>query len=126
MASSTKRPVYLDLIKIKLPIAGIMSIMHRLSGFFLVLVTPFMLYLLDTALNEADGFAKASSMLTGLTGKTALLLLLWAIMHHLLAGIRYLLLDIDIGIEKPFYSQSAWGVVIAAPVLAQILLTGLT
>ena len=126
MASTAQRPVNLNLLKIKLPIAGIMSIMHRVSGLFLAIVTPFMLYLLDTALYSPQGFAEASEMLSGFTGKSALFLVLWAISHHLLAGIRYLLLDIDIGIEKPLFRQTAWAVVIAAPVLALLLLGGLS
>ena len=47
-------------------------------------------------------------------------------MHHFLAGIRYLMLDIDIGIEKPVYRQTAWAVLVAAPVLALILLGALS
>ena len=126
MASTAKRPVNLDLTKIRLPIAGIMSIMHRISGFFMALVTPYLLYLLDVALYQTDGFAAAAAMLGSFTGKIMLFILLWAITHHLLAGIRYLLLDIDIGIEKPLYRYSAWAVVIGAPLLALIFLGGLS
>lgn len=126
MASTAQRPVNLNLLKIKLPIGGIMSIMHRVSGLFLAIVTPFMLYLLDNALYSPQGFAEAGEILSGFIGKSALFLVLWAISHHLLAGIRYLLLDIDIGIEKPLFRQTAWGVVIAAPVVALLLLGGLS
>jgi len=125
MASSVSRPVNLNLLKIRLPIAGVMSIMHRVSGFFLALITPFMLYLLDTALFKENGFNQATQMLHSFMGKAALYLVLWAVMHHLFAGIRYLLLDIDIGIEKPLYRHTAWGVIIAAPVAALVLLGGL-
>ncbi|MEW8380360.1 MAG: hypothetical protein AB2704_00815 [Candidatus Thiodiazotropha taylori] len=51
--------------------------------------------------------------------------MLWALMHHLFAGIRYLLIDIDIGVEKPLFGQTSWAVTLAAPVVALILLGGL-
>jgi succinate dehydrogenase / fumarate reductase cytochrome b subunit len=47
-------------------------------------------------------------------------------MHHFLAGIRYLLLDIDIGVDKPVYRQTAWAVLAGGPVLALLLLGALS
>jgi succinate dehydrogenase / fumarate reductase cytochrome b subunit len=47
--------------------------------------------------------------------------MLWGLLHHLLAGVRYLLLDIHIGIDKPWYRYTAWAVLVAAPVMALIL-----
>jgi len=125
MASSTQRPVNLNLLKIRLPIAGVMSIMHRISGFFLALLTPVIIYWLDIALSGETGFIETQAMLQSFAGKVALFVVIWALMHHILAGIRYLLLDIDVGIEKPYYRQTAWAVVIAAPLIAVALLGGL-
>jgi len=125
MASSTQRPVNLNLLKIRLPIAGVMSIMHRISGFFLALLTPVIIYWLDIALSGETGFIETQAMLQSFAGKVALFVVIWALMHHILAGIRYLLLDIDVGIEKPYYRQTAWAVVIAAPLIAVALTGGL-
>ncbi|MDQ7015195.1 MAG: succinate dehydrogenase, cytochrome b556 subunit, partial [Gammaproteobacteria bacterium] len=50
---------------------------------------------------------------------------LWGLMHHLLAGVRYLLIDLELGVDKPRYQQSAWAVLFAAPILALLLLGGL-
>ena len=117
------RPVFLDLFKIRLPIAGIMSIGHRITGVVMVLGIPALIYLLDQSVSGPEGFAAAREMVTSLPFKVLLFLALWALMHHFLAGIRYLLLDVDVGIDKPLYGQTALGVMVAAPVLA-LLLTG--
>ncbi len=67
-----------------------------------------------------------SDTVAGWPFKLFLFLALWALMHHFLAGIRYLLLDVDVGVEKPLYRQTALGVLAAAPVLALILTGGLS
>lgn len=105
--------------------AGIMSIIHRATGVVMVLSIPLLIYLFDLSLSSADGFATVKAFFSLGLVKLVLFLMLWALMHHLLAGIRYLLIDIDIGVDKPFYRQTAWGVTLAAPVLALILMGGL-
>ena len=123
ITTSNNRPVFLDLLKIRLPVAGVMSIGHRISGVAMVLGIPLLIYLLDQSVSSAEGFASVSETVAGWPFKILLFLALWALMHHVLAGIRYLLLDVDIGIDKPLFRQTALGVLVAAPVLA-LLLTG--
>jgi succinate dehydrogenase / fumarate reductase, cytochrome b subunit len=123
MTATTKRPVHLNLTKIRLPIGGILSIMHRVTGVFLFLATPYLIYLLDLSLSGPDGFAAAGAALHGLVGTVFVFLLLWSVAHHLLAGIRYLLIDVDWGVEKAIARPTALGVVVAGPILA-LLLTG--
>lgn len=125
MLDTKPRPVFLNLVKIRLPIAGIMSIIHRATGVVMVLSIPLLIYLLDISLSGADGFAEVKAIFSMGLVKLVLFLMLWALMHHLLAGIRYLLIDIDIGVDKPCYRQTAWAVTLAAPVLALLLLGGL-
>lgn len=125
MPTTTKRPVYLNLLRIRLPIAGVMSIMHRLSGLFMAVAMPLVLYLFDLSLSGYKNFIHTQELLQTWPVKLVLFLLLWALMHHLLAGIRYLLLDVDIGIDKPYYRYSAWVVILLGPVLALLLLGGL-
>ncbi|MES9940645.1 MAG: succinate dehydrogenase, cytochrome b556 subunit [Candidatus Thiodiazotropha sp. 6PLUC2] len=125
MLDTKPRPVFLNLVKIRLPMAGIMSIIHRATGVVMVLSIPLLIYLFDLSLSSADGFATVKAFFSLGLVKLVLFLMLWALMHHLLAGIRYLLIDIDIGVDKPFYRQTAWGVTLAAPVLALILMGGL-
>ncbi|MCU7904934.1 MAG: succinate dehydrogenase, cytochrome b556 subunit [Candidatus Thiodiazotropha sp. (ex Epidulcina cf. delphinae)] len=125
MPDTKPRPVFLNLIRIRLPMAGIMSIIHRVTGVVMVFAIPFLIYLLDLSLSGADGFTDAKAMFANGLAKLILFLSLWGLMHHLLAGIRYLLIDIDVGVEKPLFRQTAWAVTLAAPVLALILLGGL-
>jgi succinate dehydrogenase / fumarate reductase cytochrome b subunit len=124
MTEQARRPVHLDLFKIHLPVAGVMSIVHRITGVLMVLSIPVLLYLMDLSLRGDDGFGAAAQLLRGWLGQVFLFAILWALLHHLLAGVRYLLLDIDIGIEKPAYRQTAWGVLVTAPLLAALLIGG--
>lgn len=108
-----KRPVYLNLFKIRLPTTGIVSFAHRVSGVLLFLAIPFSIYLLDLSVRSARGFDQTLQLLQRPASQIILLLMVWAIAHHFLAGIRYLLLDLDIAIEKASSNMSAWIVLIA-------------
>lgn len=121
MHGAQNRPVYLNLLQIRLPVAGIMSIVHRITGVLMFVATPLMIYLLDLSLTSPDGYAQAGEMLHGGLGMLALFGLIWGLLHHLLAGIRYLLLDVHIGIDKPYYRYTAWVVLVAAPIAAAIV-----
>jgi succinate dehydrogenase / fumarate reductase cytochrome b subunit len=123
MTTTARRPVHLNLFKIRLPIGGIMSIIHRATGVFMFLAVPVLLYLLDLSLAGPDGFTAAAEMLRGVVGILFVFLLMWSLAHHLLAGIRYLLIDVDLGVEKSLARKTALAVVIAGPVLG-LLLTG--
>ncbi len=110
MAVPDNRPFFLNLIKIRLPITGFVSIFHRISGLLLFLAIPFSVYLLDLSLSSKSGFNKAVDILNNTCLQLISLLLLWSIVHHVIAGIRFLLLDFDIGIEKKQATRFAWGV----------------
>ncbi len=122
------RPVHLNLLQIHLPIMGIMSILHRASGALLVLAIPYFTYLLGLSLESEAGFALAQAQLSGWFLKLVLLILGWGVMHHLFSGIRFLLIDFDIGVKKASARQSAWAVTILAAFVsfatAAILLLG--
>ena len=122
MNNNSSRPVFLNLFQIRLPIAGIMSIAHRISGVLMFLSIPFALYLLEQSLASADGYANVMAMLDSFWLLPVYAVLLWSLFHHLLAGIRYLLVDIDIGVLKPAYRKTALTVLLAAPLIVLILL----
>ncbi|MBT2971366.1 MAG: succinate dehydrogenase, cytochrome b556 subunit [gamma proteobacterium symbiont of Ctena orbiculata] len=126
MQQTNPRPVFLNLFKIRLPMAGVMSIIHRATGVLMVLAIPLLIYLLDLSLSGSEGFAAAKGLFASGLAKLILFLFLWGLMHHFLAGIRYLLIDIDVGVEKPLFRQTAWAVTVAAPLLALVLLGGLS
>ena len=94
------RPFFLDLLAIRLPIGGVVSIMHRASGALLSLVIPFVLYALMLSLRSPDGYARVQQFLSGGLGWLIGLGLLWALLHHLFAGLRHLGFDIGWGEEK--------------------------
>jgi succinate dehydrogenase / fumarate reductase, cytochrome b subunit len=118
MTTRTNRPVYLNLFQIKLPIPGIASIGHRISGVVLILAIPFAAYLFAESLSGPSGFAQAVAVLNRGIIKLIIFLLVWGLLHHLFAGIRYLLLDIHVGIDKESARKSAWGVMIGAALVA--------
>lgn len=121
MSTRATPPVFLNLLQIRLPVAGVGSILHRITGFALVLLLPCLLWLLQVSLRDPTGFDQARALLGGGLGQTLLLLILWGFSHHLLMGLRHLLLDLHIGLQRPDYRYSAWAVMLAAPLLALML-----
>jgi len=99
LTASKPRPKYLDLTRIRQPVPAVVSILHRISGFALFLALPFLLYLFQFTLNSPEGFARSHTVLGQPLVKLILIGLLWAFFHHLFAGIRFLLLDVHVGLE---------------------------
>ena len=122
MNSTAKRPRFLDLTKIRLPLPGIVSILHRISGVLMILAIPFCIWLLELAVTDQAAFSQAAAVADSLLFKLAAAVILWSLCHHLVAGIRYLLLDIDVWIERKQARQSAVGVFIVSIVLTIVFL----
>jgi len=99
LAIKKKRPKNLDLPTIRLPLPGILSIIHRISGAGLFLLLPFLLWLFQGSLTSPETFASVKGVVAHPLVKIVLLGLIWFYMHHFCAGIRYLLLDLHKGIE---------------------------
>ena len=89
----SKPPIFLNLLKIQLPIAGVSSILHRISavGIF-VLLLPFSIVLV-LASNSEEGFSTASYLLSFNSIKILLVLLLTGLTYHYISGIRHLVMD---------------------------------
>jgi succinate dehydrogenase / fumarate reductase cytochrome b subunit len=111
------RPKYLNLLQIRLPVPGVISIMHRVSGAALFLLIPLLLYVLQTSLESQQGFAALKSAFASPLAKLVLIGLLWAFLHHFCAGIRYLVLDLDIGTELAAARASSWAVIVVSVAL---------
>jgi len=98
------RPKYLSLsallFEIRLPLAGWVSILHRVSGLLLFLATVWLLFMLDRSLASEGDFAYIKVYASLPLVKLSLLALIWAYCHHFCAGIRYLFLDLDKGVDK--------------------------
>jgi succinate dehydrogenase / fumarate reductase, cytochrome b subunit len=123
-ASAKKiRPKYLSLpaliFEIRLPVPGWVSILHRISG--ALLFFPFvawLLYLLDTSLRSEQGFDYIRNQYLALPlVKLGILLFIWSYCHHFCAGIRYLLLDLDKGVDLKTARITSWIVIVAGLVL---------
>lgn len=93
------RPVYLNLLKIRQPITALASIGHRISGVLLVLSIPFMIWMLDHSLRGADEYQQIAALYEQPLMKVVVLLMAWAGAHHVFAGIRFLLIDVDWGVD---------------------------
>ena len=95
-----KRPKYLNLVEIKLPLAGFASILHRISGAGLFLMLPLLIYLLQLSLKSPESYESFRALAAHPLVKLVLLGLLWAYLHHFCMGIRILLIDVHVGVEK--------------------------
>ncbi len=93
------RPRHLDLLTIRLPLPGWVSILHRVSGAAMFFLLPLLLWLLDNSLHSRSSFNYFKELVAQPWLKLILFCMIWAFMHHLLAGLRYLALDLNWGTE---------------------------
>jgi succinate dehydrogenase / fumarate reductase, cytochrome b subunit len=103
-----------DLPSYRLPLAGIVSILHRISGFIMFLLMPFIIWMFDTSLSSEISYAKFKAAfnigmlgIPGFLWKLVALALIWAFLHHLIAGLRHLWMDINHAVGKEFGKTSA-------------------
>jgi len=106
----TKRPVDLPLLKIRLPIGGVISIVHRVTGALLVLILPLATYWLDQSLGSRQGFEVVAKFLGGPIIKVIVILILAIFIQHFVSGMRHLFLDLQIGLDRTTSRRSAWAV----------------
>ena len=103
-----------DLPSYRLPPAGWVSILHRISGFIMFLLMPFIIWMFDTSLTSEFSFSKFKSVfnigagfLPGWFFKLVALALIWAYLHHFIAGLRHLWMDVNHAVSKEFGRSSA-------------------
>ena len=117
------RPSFLNLLQIQMPVGALTSITHRVSGIILSFSIPFAIYLLDLSLRGPQSYARVVALFDQLAFRSGAVILVWALAHHALAGIRHLLSDIDIGSRLPDARRSAWMVNLGG-VLVALLAAG--
>jgi succinate dehydrogenase / fumarate reductase cytochrome b subunit len=115
------RPKFLALHEIRLPLPGIVSILHRVSGAGLFLFLPFLLYLFGRSLGSPESFAAYQSVVANPLVKIILLGLLWAYLHHFCAGIRFLFLDLNKGVDLQAARSSSRIVLVVSIALTVII-----
>jgi len=122
MVIKKKRPKNLDLKSIKLPLPGVLSIIHRIAGAVIFLLLPVLLWLLQSSLTSPETFATVKSVVGNPLVKIVLFGLIWLFMHHFCAGIRYLLLDLHKGVDLVSARRSSW--IVFAVSIALTLIVG--
>lgn len=115
------RPKNLDLTTIRLPLPGMVSIFHRISGAGLFLMLPLLLWLFQSSVESDETFALFQAFFGNIFAKLLLLGLLWAYLHHACAGVRFLLLDMHVGIELEAARLSSKIVFVVSLALTAIL-----
>lgn len=115
------RPKFLDLTAIRLPLAGFVSILHRVSGSLLFLALPALIGMFALSLESPAGFERAGHLIRQPMIGIPLFGLAWAYLHHFCAGIRFLLLDMHIGLDKEGARKSAVAVLAVSLVLTALL-----
>lgn len=106
---NNKRPKNLNLFTIRFPIPAIVSILHRVSGVFLFLLLPLLLWMFSLSLSSEQSFTSLRDFLTMPWVKFLVWLFLLPLFYHLIAGIRHLLMDCHIGEEK---RSGRWGAIL--------------
>jgi succinate dehydrogenase / fumarate reductase cytochrome b subunit len=103
-----------DLPTYRLPAAGIVSILHRISGLIMFLLLPFIVWMFDTSVSSEISFAKFSAafniglgFVPAVLVKVVVLGLIWAYLHHLIAGVRHVYMDVCHAVSKEFGKSSA-------------------
>jgi succinate dehydrogenase / fumarate reductase cytochrome b subunit len=119
------RPVFLELWRIRLPVPGVVSILHRISGVLMVLSIPVFTALFAQALSGPEGFAASAAFLGHPLVQLALLVLAWGLVHHLFAGIRYLVIDLGWGVDRLAARRTAWTALYAALAVTLVVAGGM-
>lgn len=116
-----KRPKHLALHQIRLPLPGIVSILHRVSGAGLFLMLPLLLWLFDQSLGSPVAYDAYRDVVSNPLVKLILFGLLWAYLHHFCAGIRFLLLDMHIWGDLAPARRSSVGVLVISIALTVVI-----
>lgn len=109
---SQKRPLHINPLAIKLPLAAWVSITHRISGILVFLLIPMLLWSLGTSLASPEGLAQTKDIFANPVGKLFGWVLFAALIFHLIAGIRHLLMDLHFGDSYQGGRVGAWLIVI--------------
>ena len=131
--TSKQRPVYRNIhvsqiVSYRLPPAGIVSILHRVSGLAMFLLMPFIIWMFDTSLTSEISYSQFTAAFAGGLGflpgwfvKLVALALIWSYLHHFIAGLRHLWMDATHAVTKEFGRKSALVTLVASLLLTVVL-----
>jgi succinate dehydrogenase / fumarate reductase cytochrome b subunit len=104
----------LDAVKYRLPLAGVVSILHRASGLLMFVLLPFVVWLFDTSISSeisyesfTAAFVVGLGVVPGWLVKLVVLALIWAFLHHAIAGVRHVWMDATHSVSKAQGHSSA-------------------
>lgn len=118
------RPIFLNLLALQFPVGAVVSIGHRLSGLLLIAALPFLVALFKRCLDSEQVYRQTTAALRSPLGTLIMLILCGSLVLHVLAGVRHLLMDIDIGSRLPIARRTARIVLVASAVAAMTLVGG--
>jgi succinate dehydrogenase / fumarate reductase, cytochrome b subunit len=118
---SKGRPTYLNLLQIRQPVPAVVSILHRASGAVLFLFLWLFLAALERSLVTPQSFEDLRVTLSHPLFKILVLGFIWAYVHHLLAGIRHLGIDLQWGTDLPAARASSWVVLVGALLITAVV-----
>jgi len=117
-----------DALQYRLPVAGLVSILHRVSGVIMFVLLPFIIWMFDTSLSSEVSYARFTSVFAHGAGfvpgwffKLVALALIWSYLHHLIAGVRHLWMDATHAVSLEFGRQSAIFTLAVSVVLTLLL-----
>ncbi|HEY5993734.1 MAG TPA: succinate dehydrogenase, cytochrome b556 subunit [Gallionellaceae bacterium] len=96
---NNNHPKFLALHQIRLPLPGVVSILHRASGLLMFLLLPLLLWMLYASLRSIETYTGLVDLQRHPASKLFLLLMLWAFLHHFCAGLRLLAIDVGVGVR---------------------------
>ena len=113
-----------DALQYRLPVAGVVSILHRVSGVLMFVLLPFIVWLFDASVSSEVSYARFAAVFTAGVGflpgwfvKLVALALVWAYLHHIIAGLRHLWMDATHAVGREFGRQSAVFTLVASLLL---------
>ncbi len=104
------RPIFLNPLRIAMPVGALTSILHRVTGVLLAVSVPVAVYLLGQSLKDEAAYGQVVALFNRWAVKSLILVLVWTLAHHVLAGIRHMLMDVDMGSPLHAARRSAWAV----------------
>jgi succinate dehydrogenase / fumarate reductase, cytochrome b subunit len=114
----------IDALGYRLPLAGLVSILHRASGLVMFVLLPFVIWMFDTSVTSEISFSQFAAVFRGGAGwffKLVVLALIWAYLHHLIAGLRHLWMDATHAVTLQFGRSSAVFTLAASALLTAAL-----
>lgn len=118
-----------DLPSYRLPAAGVVSILHRVSGVLMFMLMPFIIWMFDKSITSEISFAKFTSafgqglgIFPGWFIKLVVLALIWAYLHHFIAGLRHLWMDVSHKAVSMNFGMNSARVTLAASLLLTVVL----